>query len=343
MRDNRLSEDFEWLQENGISIKNMRGKSVFITGATGLIGSLIARYLLYYDDSIRVIALIRDTEKAKMIYRDDYSRVIWLKGDINSEFDYSGEVDYVIHAAAVTTSAKMINEPVETIMTAVKGTYNILKFSYEKKVQSVVYLSSMEMYGSFEDDKHEVREDDLGYIDPLRVRSNYPESKRMCENMCIAFMTEYHVPVKIARLAQTFGAGILPGESRVFAQFANCVLSKRDIVLHTEGLSEGNYCYTRDAVNGIFYILLKGNSGQAYNISNPASHTTIVGMANMVCDKIAEGRINVVFDIPKDNRFGYASDVKMKLNSDKLQQLGWRPEVGLEESYRRMIDSINDN
>lgn len=180
----------------------------------------------------------------------------------------------------------------------------------------------------------------IGYINPLKVRSNYPESKRLCENMCVAYMREYGVKVKIARLAQTFGAGILPGENRVFAQFAKSVISGRDIVLHTRGLSEGNYCYTRDCVLGLFIILLCGENGEAYNVANPKSHTTIAEMAHMVADKISNGKIKVIYDIPKDNVFGYAEDTKMKLNSDKLQALGWTPEIGLEDAYKRMIEQM---
>ena len=122
----------------------------------------------------------------------------------------------------------------------------------------------------------------------------------------------------------------------MFAQFARSVITQKDIVLHTKGQSEGNYCYIRDCVIGLLTILLKGKDGEAYNVSNPASHTTIAEMAKMVCEKIADGKIKVVFDIPESNTFGYA-DTKMKLNSDKLQGLGWKPEINLEESYRRMI------
>lgn len=97
------------------------------------------------------------------------------------------------------------------------------------------------------------------------------------------------------------------------------------------------YCYTRDCVTGLLTILLKGKDGEAYNVANPDSHTTIVDMAKMVANKIADGEIKVVFDIPESNTFGYAADTKMKLNSDKLQKIGWKPEIGLEEAYKRTI------
>ena len=143
----------------------------------------------------------------------------------------------------------------------------------------------MEMYGSFENE-FDITENKLGYIDLLSVRSNYPESKRLCENMCIAYLSEYDVPVKIARLAQTFGAGVLPNENRIFAQIARSVINKNDVILHTLGKSEGNYCYISDAVFGLIEILLFGENGEAYNVVNPSTHTTIANMANMVCEKM---------------------------------------------------------
>ena len=198
----------------------------------------------------------------------------------------------------------------------------------------------MEVYGSNFSENNNVEEENIGYLDPLKIRSNYPESKRMCENMCIAYMAEYGVPVRIARLAQTFGAGILPGENRVFAQFARSVIRNENIVLHTKGLSEGNYCYTSDTCLALLLLLEKGTNGEAYNISNPTTHTTIANMASMVCDKIAENKIKVVFDVPESNTYGYAADTKLRLNIDKMRKLGWTPRVGLEEAYRRLIGSM---
>lgn len=333
-----LVEDLKYVASYELPYDELRGRSVLVTGSTGLIGSLLVRSLLAIGD-IKVVAFVRNEEKARSIFRENQN-LRFVVGDIAEKIEIDDTVDYIFHCASVTTSKVMIEKPVETLLTSVEGTKNILELAREKNSKSVVYISSMEMYGVFENLSHEVKENDLGYINPLEVRSNYPESKRLCENMCIAYLSEYGVPVKIARLAQTFGAGILPGENRVFAQFARSTMNGENIVLHTKGLSEGNYCYTRDCMTGLLTILLKGNNGDAYNVSNPATHTTIVDMANMVAEKIAGGKIKVIFDIPDNNTFGYAADTKMKLNSDKLQSLGWKPEVGLEEAYRRMIEDM---
>ena len=339
MQRDVLEEDLQYIANYDLPYDRLKGKTVLVTGATGLIGVSLVRALLAIGD-IKVIALVRNAEKAKNIYGDKIGQFLKLHvADVVDKIKIEEAVDYIFHCASVTASKVMIEKPVETLLTSVEGTKNILNLAWEKRCASVVYVSSMEVYGAF-DESREVGEETLGYIDPLKVRSNYPESKRLCENLCVAYCSEFGVPVKIARLAQTFGAGILPGENRVFAQFARSAIKGEDIVLHTKGLSEGNYCYTRDCVTGLLTILLKGTDAAAYNVSNPAAHTTIVEMAALVAEKIAGGKIKVVFDIPQDNAFGYAADTKMKLNSDKLQALGWKPEVGLEEAYQRMINEM---
>lgn len=333
-----LKDDLKYIKEYDLPYELLKGKTVLVTGATGLIGVSLVRSLLYMGD-IKVLAFVRNENKAKSIYEQNSNLEIII-GDIINPIDIIETVDYIFHCASVTTSKIMVEQPVETLMTSIEGTKHILNLAKEKRCKSVVYVSSMEVYGAFDNLDHEVTEDDLGYIDPLKVRSNYPEAKRLCENMCVAYLKEYGVPVKIARLAQTFGAGILPNENRVFAQFAKSVIHGENIILHTKGLSEGNYCYTRDCMTGLLTILLKGKDGEAYNVSNPNSHTTIVDMAKMVAHKIAKGNIEVLFDIPETNTFGYAADTKMKLSSNKLQKLGWNPEIGLEEAYKRMIEDM---
>lgn len=340
MSMNILKDDLEYITNFNLPYQKLKEHTVLVTGATGLIGFQLIKALLAIGN-IRIIALIRNMDKAKRIYtKEEIQNISFVIGDIVEKINIDMDVDYIFHCAAVTTSKMMINNPVETIITSVNGTNNILKLALEKSSKSVVFISSMEMYGAFNSNVGEITEETIGYIDPLELRSNYPESKRLCENMCIAYLHEYNVPVKIARLAQTFGAGILPWENRVFAQFARSVLNETDIVLHTKGLSEGNYCYTSDCITGLFTILLNGENGEAYNISNPKNHTTIANMANMVAENIANNKIKVIYDIPESNTYGYAAETKMKLNSDKLQKIGWIPHVDLEESYNRMIEQL---
>lgn len=338
-----LREDLLRIVERVQVLEELKESNILITGATGLIGVQLVRTLICLNESadskINIFALVRNQEKAHEIYQELLNRedVHLVMGDIKSKIEVEERLDYIIHTASVTTSKIMVTQPVETLMTSIYGTRNLLELAKEKQVKKFLYLSSMEMYGAFYEEGQYVTESMLGYIDPLKVRSNYPESKRICENMCIAYNEEYHVPVVIARLAQTFGAGILPSENRVFAQFAKSAIEGNDIVLHTEGKSEGNYCYLSDAVCALFLLLIHGVEREAYNVVNEEMHTSIRDMAKMVCSLFADNKIHVIFDIPETNKYGYAQDTKMKLSSEKLRGLGWRPEVGLKEAYRRLI------
>ncbi len=346
-----LMEDFEYISNFNIDFEKFRNKNILISGSTGLVGSNLIRLLLYInrikDLNMKVYALVRNQKKASSMFNNLLTRkdLVIINIDLlDDEFIQkvsTVKYDYVIHTASITNSKIMIEKPIMTLNTSFEGTRNMLEVSKISKVASFVYISSMEVYGKFSNQQTTlVDETMMGYINPLDVRSNYPESKRICENMCIAYNTEYDIPVKIARLSQTFGAGILPGENRVFAQFANSVINNQNIVLHTEGKSEGNYCYLRDALLGIILIMLEGKNGEAYNVSNENTHMTIYEMAQLVCDKIAKGSIEVIKDIPTTNVYGYANDSRIKLDSSKLRLLGWYPSVDLEESYRRMMKQM---
>lgn len=338
-----LVEDFKKIAESELTMEDFRNKSFVITGATGLIGSLMVRFLLFankeYGLKAKVMPVVRNQEKARKIFEEwDTGELSYIVADLaKDKVEVEGACDYIIHAAAVTASKQMVSDPVGTIRTAIDGTQKMLDLAVEKKVKAFVYISSMEIYGQPKAEG-KTAEKDLGYIDIGTVRSCYPEGKRMCECLCTAYASQYGVPVMSARLAQTFGAGILPTENRVFAQFARSVAERKDIVLHTTGESEGNYVYTADAIRAILTLLLKGKAGEAYNIANEESHSTIRGMAEMVTHEIAGDQISVVIDIPEDSAsLGYAPPVKMQLDAAKMRGLGWNPEVSLKDSYQRML------
>lgn len=339
-----LLEDLEGIAQSSLPFDQFRGRSFLITGATGLVGSLLVKALLYANRvrhlDLKVLALVRSPAKADAVFAGFLPdpALSYVKADLaGGDLTVPGPVDYVVHAAAVTTSKLMVTDPVGTIRTAINGTEAVLKLAVEKGARGMVYLSSMEVYGSPSAD-HMVTEQDLGYVDLTSPRSCYPEGKRMCECLCTAYSAQYGLRVCSARLAQTFGAGILPTENRVFAQFARSAVQGQDIVLHTAGRSEGNYVYTADAVRAILLLLAKGQGGQAYNVANEENHITIRGMAELVAREIAGDRIQVVIDIPEDSqKLGYAPDVKMHLSAAKLRAMGWAPQVGLLEAYRRMI------
>lgn len=314
---------------NDFDMSVFDGKTILVTGATGLIGKLCVKSLLNSGYNTQVIALVRDEEKAKNIFGES-KRLTYLVQDINQRINTTRRVDYIIHAASTTSSKDFVEKPVETIYTAINGSRNVLEFAKNKRLEGMVYLSSLEIYGVNE--KENIKEEDYGYIDILNPRSSYSESKKMVETMCISYGTEYGVPVKIARLAQTFGAGVSISDNRVFAQFAKAIINKENIVLHTKGETKRNYCYTTDAVRGIFTILTKGENNNAYNVANENSYCSISEMAHLLENEYTK----VEYKIDEINR-GYNPTVKIALNTQKLNALGWEAKVNLKEMFERLI------
>ena len=308
------------------------GKTVLVTGATGLLGKLCVKSLLSSGYNTQVIALVRDKSKAESVF-DESKRLSFLVQDIDQKIQTERRVDYIIHTASTTSSKDFVEKPVETIYTALNGTRNVLEFAKNKKITSMIYLSSLEVYGVPQNE--DIKEDDYGFIDILNPRSSYSESKRMVETLCVSYGCEYGVPVKIARLAQTFGAGVSKYDNRVFAQFAKAVINEENIVLHTKGETKRNYCYTTDAISGIFTILTKGEKNNAYNVANKNTYISIADMAK----SLENDKTKVVFEIDDVNR-GYNPTVLICLDTEKLEALGWRAMVDLDEMFERTIGDL---
>lgn len=296
--------------------------------------------------AIQIIGLARSKERVASIFRDDNEKdeIKFIYNDIRVPFEIDYNIDYILHTACPTNSKQFITNPVEIIDTIYFGTRNLFQYAREHKILGITYISSMEIYGIIEKNKtNRNSEDNLGKIDILNVRSSYSEGKRLVECLCRSYFEEYGIPVNIARLAQTFGPGISKDDNRIFMQLARSVINRKDIVLHTTGQSYSNFCYTRDAVRALLLLMTDGTPGEAYNIVNEESTMKIVEIARLVANKIANGQISVKFDIPNTEKtYGYAPDTKLRLSAEKIQRLGWKPEVNLLSAYIRLINYLEN-
>ena len=299
-----------------------------VSGATGLLGAATVRALAARGDD--VLAAARNVEKAKRLF-EGLRGVRVVEWDVRRSAEIDGEVGCIVHAASETASKAFVERPDDVRRVIVEGTRNVLTLAAGKKVRSMVFLSTMEVYGV--PDRDPVTETDFGFLDPGSVRSSYPLAKLEAERLC----RESGLPVSIARLAQTFGPGVARGDQRVFAQFAEAVADGRDIVLHTEGRTCRCYCYIDDAVSAILTLLEKGVPGEAYNVANPTTYCSIREMAEMLCAAHPPSR--VVVDLAAAAGKGYAPEFRMRLSTDKLETLGWRPTVGLPAAYERLLAS----
>lgn len=343
-----LSREYtELASSDRIPWSQLDGSSVFVTGATGLVGSLCVKLLLERNrccnGSIRVYALVRSRDKALSVfegYADD-SGLQFVVGDLE-DFSCDADCDYVIHTACPTASSFFASHPVETIDAIVGGTKRVLEYARGACSKAVVYVSSMEMYGMGNTRPgldHLLTEADTGIVDPGKVRSCYPEGKRMAENYCVAYSAEYGLPVRIARLAQTFGPGIPKNDRRLFAEVARSAMEGNDIVLKTTGESTRMYVYTADAVAAIMTILINGDSGSAYNVANPGTYSSVRGMAEQVMAWFSNGEGHVVIDV--DPSAPYPPEHHLPLDVSRLRGIGWCPTVDLKDMYRNLIDYLS--
>lgn len=331
-----IAEDMEYIRRK-TDCARIDGSTVLISGATGLIGKYLVRFLAQHC-GCRVIAVVRDMDKARRLWRDLAREVEYIHADITEIEKANMSADYMIHAAGITSSRSFSMQPVEVIDTSVQGTKRMLECARNNPLKGFVFLSTMEIYGAPLTD-NKIFETHGTNRDTMSARASYPESKRLCESLCAAYFSEYCVPVRVVRLTQTFGPGVGYNDPRVFAEFARCAVEGRNIVLHTRGETKRSYLYLADACTAILTVMAKGVNGEAYNAANEDTYCSIRQMADLVAGQAAKGAIGVKME-PDDSlekSLGYAPELKMNLDTSKLQGIGWKPEIGLSEMYERMI------
>lgn len=332
--------DIEDFVKNFTLANFLEGAKLLITGATGLIGSTLVRCLLALNKNIQITCPIRNLKKAKATYGEDIDSICFIECELVSYLRGLTENDdfqYIVHCASPTEGKYMIEHPVDTYMLAIDSTRAILEYARKKKTD-IVYVSSLEFYGQNFNDKL-ITEDMQGYVNNTDPRSSYPLGKRAAEYLCAAYAKQFDVNAKVARLTQTFGAGVSVDDNRVFAQFARSIIAETNIVMHTKGESAKPYCYTTDCVSAILYILLRGEKGEAYNVANQETYISIKDMANFLCTHFNPQLKVVVEEHPE---MGYAPVTKLNLSTEKLRSLGWLPRYGLYEMFDRLIKGYSE-
>lgn len=344
--NNILKEDIQLFASRFALATELEGKTIAITGSTGLLGACMVRCLLALKVqrgiNLHVVAVARNMEKAVRLFGKEREELSYYLYDFSSTepFQPKRKVDYLFHFAAPTASKDFVEKPVETMNTVYMGMQNILNYAEQAKLESLVLASTLEVYGTITDDSTPLTEDKQGYLSPMATRSSYPLAKRAAEGLCHNYAVEKQVKVKVARLAQTFGAGVSKQDNRVFAQFARSVIHDEDIILHTTGELSRCYCYTTDAISAMLYILLKGEDGTAYNVANEATYISIRQMAKLVAKTFNPDHVHVVIEMQEG--LGYSPTTKLRLDTQRIQSLGWTPYYNIKEMFHRLIASMKE-
>lgn len=349
--DSRLyMEDIKLVACCNYKWEMLRGKSVAISGGTGMIGSFIVDVLMYQNDVMdldtHIYVLGRSREKAcdrfgKYMACDKFHFVCH---DINEQLDTADKlqsgIDYIIHAASNTHPAAYAGDPIGTISANVLGTKYFLDFAGKAGCKRFVFLSSVEIYGENRGDTDKFYEGYLGYIDCNTLRAGYPESKRTGEALCQAYRKQWGLDIVIPRLSRIYGPTMLMSDTKAISQFILKGAYGEDIVLKSEGTQLYSYAYVADAASAIIKLMLEGENGQAYNVASDASDLTLRELAEQIADYVGK---NVVYELPdKAESTGWSKATKALLDCEKLKGTGWKSLYGMKDGIIRTIDILRE-
>ena len=172
------------------------------------------------------------------------------------------------------------------------------------------------------------------------MRAGYPESKRCGEALCQAYKMQKGLNIVIPRLTRSYGPTLLKTDTKALSQFLHKGVAGEDIVLKSAGNQYYSYLYVMDSVSGLLTVLFKGKNGEAYNIADDASDIMLKDLAAIIARYAGK---QVVFEIPDAvESLGYSKATKARLESTKLQALGWFAKYDIKTGIKRTMDMLGE-
>lgn len=331
--DNILTNDLPW--------QELQGKNLLLTGASGLIGTVLVDALMKWNHQVKqgitIYAVGRNEKRIEerfAEYMDSpyFKFIVW---DVNCPLDFPIHADYVVHAASNTHPKAYAMDPIGSIMTNLLGLRNVLDFAHKSQAKRVMFLSSVEIYGKAYHEDDVFTEDYCGYIDCNTLRAGYPEGKRAGEALCQAYIEKYGMDIVVPRLSRVFGPTMQDSDSKAMAQFIRNAVNGNSIVLKSEGKQRFSYCYAADVVSGLLTILLKGKRGEAYNI---AQMDKVLSLRDIATFLGGISKKSVIIELPETvEKKGFSTAVNAILSTDKIKKLPWENCWDIESALKRTV------
>ena len=337
--------DKEYISKKiGVNLPLLQDSNIFITGATGFFGKWLLETFLHFNNNLglntNICALSRSPEnllKQFPYYKSD--KITWLKGDIKSFEFPGGELDYIIHAATDSDAKLNSESPLIMLDTINEGTRRVLEFAKSKPgLKSLLFTSSGAVYGKQPDTVSFIKESDSFYIDLNNPGSAYAEGKRMAELYCSIYAKQYNIPIVIARCFAFVGPHLPLDKHYAIGNFINDGLNGRDITISGDGTPQRSYMYAADLVLWLLTLLLKGNSGDVYNVGSDMP-ISIYKLALKIAELFPGISINILNqNRSTDRNQNYVPDVSKFKNKFELNQ-----NIDLEIAIQRTIEYYKNN
>ena len=285
--NNILQEDFKTIAEDiKEEAQRLSGRTVLITGGAGFLGNYIIGVLDYLNRNIlkqpcNIISVDNFISGVKYQLAEG-PNFRTIKHDIKEPLKIDEPVHFIIHAAGIASPKFYRDYKIQTIDVGAIGTKNMLELAREKKVESMVYTSSSEVYGDPHPDAIPTPETYRGNVACIGPRANYDESKRVGETYSMAYQEAYDIPVKIVRFFNVYGPGMRHDDARLLPNFATHHLNGKPIPVYGNGNQTRTFCYITDGITGLLKVFLSHRNGEVFNVGTDQPEISILGIAEIM-------------------------------------------------------------
>ncbi len=298
-----------------------------VTGGAGFVGSHLCRGLRARDWEVVAVDDL-STGRADHVADLAGPGFTLLEHDVVDGIPVDGRVEAVLHFASAASPPEYLARPLETLAVGSDGTRHALELARRSGARFLL-ASTSEVYG--DPLEHPQRESYWGNVNPVGPRSVYDEAKRFAEALTMAYHRVHSVDTKIARIFNTYGPGLEPGDGRVVSNFLVQAIGGRDLTVYGDGLQTRSFCFVEDEVEGLLALLDSDWVGPM-NIGNPDEHT-VLELAELVLD-VVESTAGVRFEaLPVDDPGRRRPDIGLA-----RRELGWDPKVRLREGLARTLE-----
>ncbi|WP_035066359.1 UDP-glucuronic acid decarboxylase family protein [Nitratidesulfovibrio termitidis] len=311
--------------------KELARKRILVTGGAGFIGSHLCRRLLDRGAEVLCVDNFFTGSRDHVQEMQDHPRFELLRHDIT--FPLYVEVDEIYNLACPASPIHYQFDPVQTTKTCVHGSINMLGLAKRVKAR-ILQASTSEVYGDPE--THPQTEDYWGRVNPIGPRSCYDEGKRCAETLFSDYHRQHGVPIRIARIFNTFGPRMHPNDGRVVSNFILQALQDKPITIYGDGSQTRSFCYVDDMVDGLTALMhAPDNADDAHlpvNLGNPEERT-ILNLAEIIIEFV-NSRSTIDFrPLPQDDPRRRRPDI-----AQAKEKLGWEPKVSMEEGLRKTVE-----
>jgi dTDP-glucose 4,6-dehydratase len=303
-----------------------------ITGGAGFVGSYVCERLVAEGWEVVCVDSLLTGNPDNLSSLDGNERFRFVEHDVSESLDVEGPLHWVLHMASPASPPDYLEHPIETLDVGSIGTRNCLELA-KAKGAAFFLASTSECYG--DPLVHPQPETYWGNVNPVGPRSVYDEAKRFAEAITMAYHRAHGVPVRIARIFNTYGPRMRRRDGRAVPNFIDQALHGEPVTVHGDGSQTRSLCYVDDLVEGL-WRLINSDHAAPMNVGNP-EEAKVLELARLVVELVDSPSELTFVDRPVDDPQQRCPDITLA-----REKLGWEPRIGMREGLGRTIDWARD-